>query len=349
MSINYKPILPAGLVRSRNNETEANFGLRVKNNMSLKNGVVLEVLETSDEKNQSKLVPEYNVMVIEDGNTAIYKNIIAVDGFGGNADYMQKKYRAPKDPKKVQQSGSFKDQDGSIVLLLCLDGNAEKAVILSSISHPSKIEDDIVLSKEKGHHLEGEFNGLFWSIDKEGALRIEFKSATEVDGTPKDEEAGGTFLTIEKDGSVQINTGEDGEVIRIDKTTKDISITAGNNVSAKAETDVNIESGANTGVTVGADLAASISGSAAITIGSSLELKAESDVKVISPTIEITADTLFKVQSQQINLMGETVLVGGAGAPALVLSTQFLGTGNLGAPVISQAIGPFSSKVLIAT
>lgn len=342
--IGYKGILPSGLVSERQ-PIDVSFSKKVNQNMTLKNGVVLEIYEVTDEKNQSKLVPEYDVMVVENDNTSIYKNCMAVDGFGGKADYSQVKYRKPDDPKKVKDSGSLKDQNGSIVLLLCLEGSAEQAIIVGSLNHPSKKD---VLTEDKGHHLEGEFNGLNWQIDKDGSLIIKFNSATDNDGTPQDEEAGGTYVSMTKEGSVDINTGEGSEQILIDKPNKDISVTAGNNINTKSEADTSAESGANYNVKAGADFLLDATGKAGITAGSQFSVDAKSQVEVKSPMVSIKGDSMVKVESNTINLNGNTVLVGGPGTPALVFTTQFLGVGNLGAPVLSQAIGPFSSKVFIA-
>ena len=66
-------------------------------------------------------------------------------------------------------------------------------------------------------------------------------------------------------------------------------------------------------------------------------------------SVTINSDGSATLNASQIELNGSIVQVGTGGLPALVLSTLFLGTGNLGAPVISSAVGPFSSAVFIAS
>ena len=346
MSINYRPVLPTGLLESRE-QGDANFGKRVGMDFSLKNGVVLEILEIDDDRNQSKLVPEYNVMVVESNNTAIYKNVISIDVFGGNADYQQTKYRTPDDPKAVQDSGSLKDQNGSIVLILCLDGSAEKGVIVGSIAHPSL---DPVLTKEKGHHLEGEFNGINYEINKDGEFTLTYKSSTTNDGTPADEEAGGTSVKIAKDGTVEISTGND-ETIKLDKTGKNINVSAGNDITTDSKNNTDLTVGANLNAKITSDLLLEAGGQAAMTIGSQFQLEAKSQVVVKSPMVQVDSSAMVKIKTNVLDLSGNLILVGGPSAvlPALLPTTQYLGTSPfLGLPVVTSAIGPFSSKVLLA-
>ena len=348
MSIKYDAVLPSSLLDKRQ-PIDMNFKKRVNENMTLKVGAVLEVVELDDPKNQSGLAPEYNVMVIEDDNTSIYKNCIAVDMFGGQADYHRKKYRVPKDAKKVRESGSLKNQTGSIVLILCLEGSAEQGVILGGLMHPQK---GAVLEKELGHHMEGEFNGLNWKVDKDGALTITFKSATDGEGKPQDEEAGGSTAKIDKTGSLELNTnleGADATSFKLDKTTKDIGAVAGNNITMTAQKDIAAEAKANVNVKAGADLLAEATGSAKHMSGGTFDIEAGGALGIKAPMMKVAADSQIELKTNVLNLKGQTTIVGpSVGTPALVFSTQFLGIGNLGIPVISQAIGPFSSSVFIA-
>lgn len=348
----YKPTLNSSVLKSRD-EAKVNFARKIFGNHSLRLGLVLEILETDDEKNISKLGPEYNVLAIEqDGSngssTTVYKNCITIDSFGGAADYFQFKHRAAKDPKKASKTGSLKDETGSIVLILCLDGNSEKAVILKSIQNPSK---GVILDKEKGHHAEGEFNGLNWTVDKDGALKVLFKSATEDDGTPKDDEAGGTFIEINNKGSFDVNDGDDNNYIRMDKPNGDIGLLGDENVGLTAtNNNVGLNAGNNIRLIAKKDLIVQAEGKASYTTKQSYDIKTDGKFSVVGGNIDVRSDGLAKIEaSSNLVLNGSKVLVGPSPSPAIIIDTKYLGTGNRGAPVISTAIGPFSSSVLISS
>lgn len=358
----YKPILNTSVLTEREEE-QVNFARKIFGNTSLRVGLVLEKLEEDDEKNISKLGPEYNVMTIEQdqqngSSTSIYKNCINIDAFGGVADYFQFTHRAAKDPKKAKKKGSLKEETGSIVLLLCLDGNSEKAIILKSIHNPKKNK---VLTKDKGHHLEGEFNGVNWQVDKDGALKITFKSATEDDGTPKDDEAGGTFVEINKQGSVDINTGEDDKnYIRMDKPNSDIGLKADHHIGLTAKENIGFNAGKDLNMTVGKDLIAAAEGKAAVTVKSSMDVEAKGPFTLKAQTmqveskalIQMKAQSLFQVEAGSSAIIKATqVLLGPSPAQPALLAYDLitLGTGNLGAPVISNAIAGYSTSILISS
>jgi hypothetical protein len=324
---------------------DMNFQKKLSENMSLRLGVVVEIYDLEDEQNISKMMPEYDVMVVQDDNTVNYKNCMAVDSFGGVSDYFMKKLRKPKDSKKVKASGSLKKQNGSIVLMLCIDGSSEQAVIIGSIAHPDRKTGQ--LTKELGHHMEGEFNGLNWKVDKDGALTITFKSATDNDGKPQDTKAGGSAIKIEKDGSLEAADGNK-ERIRIDKTKKTIDITAEADISATTDASFNVTAKKNASVKSTADLLADAGGSLMIKSGGSFGIEAKGAFELKAPDVKIQGENGVTVKGSQIVIDAPLINVGNGGTPALILTTQFLGIGNLGAPVFSQAIGPYSATVFIA-
>lgn len=347
----YKPTFNSSVLSERD-EQKVNFSNKIFNNTALKVGIVLEIIEEDDEKNQSKLGPEYHVMTIEQegqrgSNSSIYKNCINIDAFGGAADYFQFRHRAVKDINKTKENLTFKNQTGSIVLLLCLDGNSEKAVIIKSIHNPKKNK---VLTKDKGHHLEGEFNGVNWQVDKDGALKITFKSATEDDGTPKNKEAGGTFLEIDKEGSFKIDDGKEENIIGFNKTNGNMTLKANKNISTTAKEEIFVTSGKSTIITSKKDIIAAAEGKVTHTAKQSYDIKADGKFSVVSSNVNIRSDGAATLEAGgNITLKGTKILIGNSPTPALVMGTKFMGTGNLGGPVICSPIGPFSSSVLISS
>jgi hypothetical protein len=270
---------------------------------------------------------------------------MSIDAFGGVSDFFNKKLRKPKDSKKVKESGALKKQNGSIVLLLCIDGSSEQAIIIGSIQHPDRKTGK--LTKALGQHLEGEYNGLNYKIDKDGALSILFKSATDNNGKPADEKAGGASWKIEKDGSIQFSDGNK-ELIRLDKTKKTITVVAEADISMTTDANINATAKKNISAKSTADMLLEAGGSFTAKSGGAFNITSEGPVSLKAPDMKVAVDNMLQIKASTIAMSAPSIMLGDGGTPALILSTQFLGIGNLGAPVISQAIGPFSATVFIA-
>jgi hypothetical protein len=331
----------------------SNFFKRIFGDTSLKIGIIIKTHEIDDENNLNKKIPEYDVLIVQEDDGAIepvvYKNCINTDSFGGKADFFEYKLRSNSKEAKGKNTvnTNFEDQDGNVVLLLCLDGSLDKGVILKSIFHKGR--KDTSLTKDAGIHMEGEYNGVNWQINKDGELTVTFKSKTDNDGKPEDETAGGTTLKMDKEGSVDINTNlEEAEetYIRMDKKNKDVGLKAGANIGFTAKKDVATNAdGKITGKAKGS-IEFAAEGTAKLAAKSSLTLEGESEVTVKGGTLTLDTPKIF-ANASEIFLSGK-VYVGDGGAPAIVQTTLFKGDGNHGAPVISQALGPFSSSVFIA-
>lgn len=343
--INYKPILPSSLLEARE-DMDMNFQKKISENMCLRLGVVIEIYDLEDKENVSKLVPEYDVMTIEDDNATNYKNCMSMDSFGGIGDYFMKKLRKPKDSKKVKQSGSLKKQNGSIVLLLCIDGSSEQGIIMGAIAHPDRKTGK--LTKALGQHMEGEFNGLNYKVDKDGAMTILFKSATDNDGKPADEKAGGATWKIEKDGSIEFSDGNK-EVVRIDKTKKTITVIAEGDISGTSDANVSFTAKKNFTAKSTADLLADAGGSFTAKSGGAFNIMSEGPLSIKAPDIKIAADNMMSIKASQVMISAPQIMVGDGGTPAIILTTQFLGIDSLGTPILSTAIGPFSATVFIGS
>lgn len=340
-------ILPSGLLKqdfqqkmSAFNRTYANYGLKV--------GIVTAVYDKDDNKNINKIGPEYDVVAIEQNMdlaiTALtYKNCLAADMFGAIADFLTFKRRVRT---KAFRKGSELvpgEQDGALVLLLCLDGASDKAVIVGSVEHPGR---EAALTEEDGHALIGEFNGLGIEIDKEGALSIRFKGATDTEGNPLDGSVGGSFFKITANGSIQIND-DNGQSLTLNKDNQSTTM--------RSAGDTRIDAGDKMDILSGADLAIKSGGSGNIEITNAATLSAKSitidsgsAVNIEGKTLDMKIQSLAKIAGQLIILEGQTFLGAPGGTPALLLNTNFVGPGNKGAPVVSSAIGPFSSRVFIS-
>jgi hypothetical protein len=320
------------------NHTYGNFGI--------KSGIVTKVHEKTDETNITKACPEYDVAVFEqnqDGgqNTITYPNCIAGDLMGAIADFVEFRYRAQNKADGKGTERVARQQNGAIVMIMCLTGASDKAVIMGGLNHPKR---ESKLTKDAGHTLLGEFNGLSLEIDKDGAFKIGFKGATDNEGKPAKADVGGSYLKIEKDGSLELGDAK-GESLRLDKTAQTVSMKSAKAMSLDTGDALKMKSAKATDMQM-KDWMVKATGSATMTV-KSLDIKSDAAIKIQGKTLDVKADSMMMFKSQMITLDGLVNLGGPGGTPALTIQTNFLGIGNLGLPVMSNAIGPFSAKVFI--
>jgi hypothetical protein len=392
MAIDYKPTVPSGLLKPHDENQFGTFNHDFKN-FSLKTGLVIKLYDLKDDDNEWGLSPEYDVAVIEQdegrGSTlTIYHHCLDADNFGNIADFHEVKRRTtskPKDFLSDKTKALLTDEtDGSIVLLMCADGVSGKGIIIGGLNHPSR---KLTLTKDKEIHLEGEFNGIRYFIDKDGAFKITQKTATDQkDGKPLSEEAAGSFLSIEKDGSIELGDDkldpelakgnkkpdpdakeeeaeeeeeEDSEAVkyeklRIDRTKKMVDLEAREDINIKTDKNMKVTVKENIETKVMKDMITEAEGNAMLKLKGMYDAEIKGNAKIKVPSVEIDIKDRLLLNSQQIFIDSPTVLIdskritlGRFGRPSLIQSTQFLGIGNLGQPVMSVAIGPFSTTVFI--
>jgi len=342
-------VLPNGLLGVDKISNKAGFEKTYKS-FALRAGIVVRSYDVKHRKNVSKLVPEYDVVVIEqDANRAItpitYRNCIAASSFGSIADYFEARLRTQKKVSNKKSKGKdFSGQDGAIVLLLCLDGSSEKGIIIGSLPHPDRP------SKLKGDEkiLAGEFNGISISIADDGSANLTFKGATDNEGNPIDKEQGNTTIDIEKDGTIQFK--HKGVTQRIEKAgnflLKNIGSTlfeSKKETTIKTEDALNVSSKKDTSMKMD-KFVLQAQGSASLK-AQEFDFSGESKLDLKAQMISLKGGSQIKAQASQITLEGQVFLGGAGGQPLLLPNTQFIGTGNMGAPVLSTAIGPFATKV----
>jgi hypothetical protein len=181
---------PSGLI-SKVDLGRANVWNKKFKNTPLRVGIIIAVYEKNDPKNVNKTVPEYDVVVDEmnsDGSGfKTYPNCISTDNFGGVADFFQYKHRVSKE--KYQKTKN----DGSMVLILCIDGSTHKSVIIGGVNNLGKEESVL---PDEGLFLHGEYNGINWAINDDGEFTLTFKSSTDNTGKPKNDTAGGTHFKM---------------------------------------------------------------------------------------------------------------------------------------------------------
>jgi hypothetical protein len=322
-------------------------------NTPLRVGIVMESYDIDNQKNISKNIPEYTVVTKESNPSGgidykKYTNVISLDKFGGIADFFEYRLRpniAIVDKESNKPSYDFARQNGSLVLLLCLDGFSEQAIIIGGLPNiiDQKTQRKTTLTKENALHMEGEYNGINWKVNKDGEFTLTFKSPTDNNGKVINNKYSGTFVKIDKTGSFQAK--DKHNFVKMDNDKGGISLTT--DATQTTNADKNIELTAKADFVVKSNKwNTEIAGSATNKAASwGLEVSGDVNIKASGP-IKLDS-SLLDVKTKSVNVQANKITLGVGGAPALILSTKFIGTGNAGAPVVSSPIGPFSSVVFI--
>lgn len=179
-------------------------------NFVLRQGEVREIVYPDDKRSISKTVVEYSVVVqYRDGSgpaTSVnYPNCVSLNLFGGGADKVRYTYRAQsKDPEKKKVIS-----DGSKVLVLCVNGELRRAIIVGGYN-----EDKTAEKKDDGHNYSWIFNGVSQVVNKDGEYTLKFIGKTKIDGTLDDnasKDNSGSMLFFDKDGGVKLVDGGKNE------------------------------------------------------------------------------------------------------------------------------------------
>lgn len=247
-------VLPSGLLSGDDTLSRiAGFNKTYKN-YALRLGIVDKIYPISDPNNFSKLSTEYDVLVFEQnedrgGTILTYKNCISSDPLGCIADYLDKNLRPKTENSNPGGILNTVNQNGATVLLLCLDGVSEKAVIMGGLPHPDR--ESTLLNANP--YLQGEYNGVNVVINNDGSTALTFKGATDSDGNPTTSN-GNTVFQIKTDGSFEFN--HSSITIQADKsgiltitTTGDANVTVGGNSNVTTSGDTNLKTTGTTTVT----------------------------------------------------------------------------------------------------
>jgi hypothetical protein len=319
-------------------------------NTALRVGVIIKRYDVDDPENSSQLTVEYDVVATETEagsgmTTTLYRHCLSMDGLGSIADFFERTFRPQKTKTSKDQTQTFNDQDGAIVFLLCIDGTSDRAVIIGGLNHPDR---KTTLTGDQ-MHLEGEFNGVNIKVNDDGSTSLTFMGTTDSQGKPTDSSQGTTQFSIEKDGSFQFM--HDAITARYDRKGQ-MTLTAKDDITENTQTNYVVKTGKDVNVTAQGDanisvtkLVAQCSGDASLA-SQNCDIAAQSALTIEGSTIKLTAQSMATIKASNIVLDGQVALGGQGGQPLLLLSAMILGVGNLGAPVISQAISGFTTKVV---
>jgi hypothetical protein len=357
-------VLPSSLLSFAEDDYYGSFD-HAHHNVALRIGVIKTIYKIEDENNIDKDTIQYDVLTFQQDKNkgvspTVYKNCVTIDSFGGIGDFFEFIKSKPTADGKIQVD------DGSYVLLLCIDGTATRGIIIGALPHHNR-KSTLATAKDK--HLEGEYNGLRFKINDDGELTLTFKGKTDSKGKPKTPKSGGSQIKMEKDGSVEMNDRDldpdlaagnnkdakaDGakpsdkyEKIRIDKTKQSIDLISRKDQNQTTDANYNLTVKANTTHKT-KDWIAMAEGKANFTIKSTFDVKADGALSMSAASMKLKSDAAVTVQASNVQIQATKVDIGSGGTPAIIGTTQFIGIGNAGAPVVSTAMGPFSSVVTIA-
>lgn len=202
--LNNGAVLPHGLLGNTSASSMAGFN-KTYRNTSIRMGIIVESYPKSHDNNHSKLTTEYDVLVFEQNedkgsSVMTYKNCLSSEGLGSIADFFEKTLRVKESKSSQSNDLNTSGQNGAVVLIQCIDGMTEKAIIVSGLTHPDR---STTLSNSL--HLEGEYNGVNIKVNNDGSTSLVFKGATDNNGKITDPSQGPTTVKIETDGSYQVD------------------------------------------------------------------------------------------------------------------------------------------------
>jgi hypothetical protein len=266
------------------------------------------------------------------------------EGLGSIADFFERSLRTMTAKTNKGDSINMADQNGAVVLLMCLDAMSDKALIMGAINHPKRP----TTLKNDQPHLEGEYNGVHIVVNEDGSTSLTFKGATNNDGKLIDKTQGNTEISIEKDGSYQFKHKTITQ--RLDKNGK-ASLTADDDISNTTKTNFNVtttkdivtKSTGDTNVSMN-NFVLNAQGSATLAC-QKMAINSQSEIDMKGSQVQIQAESMANIKSPAITLDGQVSLGGAGGQPLLLMSAMIIGVGNLGIPVISQAVAGFTTKV----
>jgi hypothetical protein len=278
--------------------------------------------------------------------------------FGGLYNYEEYNFRGYEVGEVPTTQGNFEFVPGDMVIVAAADGDSREGFILGSVSHFGRGE---VLPADNNVAYVSEFNGLQTAINKDGEYRVQFKgAATNIDklkvapdGASRyplpeyDVDVGFSYYEFDKTGSFCLTDNSNDELpqsIMIDKPNGKLIVTSGKTILTidKAEesytivnkkTTFNSEDEWNLNTKKTTVKSSELVDIEAADIKTKGNWTQEGNVEVMG-NIKQTGNT--EIEGQFIT-SGPTFLAGGDN-PLVYDIILTIGTGNLGAPVISNHV-----------
>jgi hypothetical protein len=189
-------------------------GTLQNSNVKLRYGEVKREILPTDKDSVSKTYREYEVLVQHyEGGSATHRMYHNCMILSSAADYSFQSLRVSDKPN------SFEIGNGSLVLILCIEGNDARGVIIGS---PQLHKD---LSKK--FHKESEFNGVNFQVLDDGSWQITNNGKTDNNGNldkDADQEGAGTLVNVRANGDFIIKTPDNKCEILVEHKSGKITI-----------------------------------------------------------------------------------------------------------------------------
>jgi len=349
--------------------TEANVSV-FDQDMGIKIGMVREnfLIENED----GSIETRYMVEVHGGRKGSFPVKCIRGSRFGGIYNYEEYTHRGFNPGQDSTSYGIFAIRPGDMVVVAFFHGDSREGVILTHVNHTGRKEKIEQPQGEFGVEYYSEFNGIETIINSDGEYTQTFKgqpinldqlkeapTGSPVPPAEYDEEVGTSFYKWDKTGSFELsdNASSDLQSIKIDKLGGTITITSG---KTTLTIDKNEESYS--------------------IMNKKTTFTSEDEFNVITKKMDVKADELFNLKATDIKtggkwnqkgnmeILGDIKQTGNQMITGNVQCIQFMtsgpvalaggqypliwdipliiGTGNLGAPVIST---PLLMKTTLTT
>lgn len=261
-----------------------------------------EVIYPEDERNSTKNSAEKKIEYtctilggVEDG-----KKLFNVIDSGGGAQYNNDfSVRTPTTNKK-SETDSPTISNGEIVLIQYLYGHGDVPIITNNMRSPL---DTFVPTQADGIQFRKEFNGMIFTVDKNGAFNVTFGGGPKNrEGQPENQQAAGSSFSIDQNGNMTFSNGAD-QTLSLNRENNTITIgkSSGNSIAINTSNG-NVDLGNQGSTNFNSSGSISLQGGGTAT------------------------------------LSGAVAQIQSGGMPAARLGDQAFGIGNRGSPVISTII-----------
>jgi hypothetical protein len=225
--------LPSGDVISSalSMDSLPNAGGDLYMNSRLEMGQIERIYTIDDKENTSKEASAtctvYDVLIRKPGGTVerVLRARMLQPTFGGGLNNFLEVL--PTDPgfdgKNTKKDKAVKR--GHYVLVAFIGGRKDTPVILGGMPHINPVAQKKRPKKGKGTYTEGEIQGLNFSVDNDGALKVVFNGPRKDDGSLANKN-GPTTINIDKDGRINVSTNAEQSVV-IDRVSGKITVTNG--------------------------------------------------------------------------------------------------------------------------
>ena len=333
-----------GVVSSKLPVSERNEA-KHRSMFGLYRGVVVRSIYPDEKDNITKNRMEYVIRV----RGQEYPNAINLREAGGVYNYQE---RVRKGIEKsftgqVDVHQFNENLDGEHIFVMFIEGNGDVPLIVGGDNHSRAYKK---LKKDDGLVDVEEFNGVEISTDKNSNYVIKQVGRKDVEGKIKNQDAVGAKITLYgATGDIEVLADPDCKTYWTKKDKK-IKLTANTNTVvmdkngiALTDKNKNTFTMASAGVSTTTDGNANVTakGDAKVTADGNADISGKGGASMKSDgqtVVKGTGGTNVGDSGSPTMVDGQTVALAGGGSPIARIGDMVIGTGNLGAPVISQII-----------